>query len=728
MDTLLEAKLLIERWRKQYNTVRSHSGGPETTTPVNRHEVRMKRSPTRHRTPPHSARRPTQSTAGGRPILPHAGWRLRGTGAGALLLLSVVAARLVAEQPNVFEKPIRVEYGDPDTIAPMMAPVMTVDWDRDGRQDLVGRNYWWPEPPKWWRNTGRVRDGVTLFERAGDGGIDEQRYGDPTCTMVGNLDSNSYHDAIVATPDGYEWHEDTTASGVRRFQKRGVLQSAVAGKLGFPEKGEEHPACWLADFDGDGRCDLLVGTRSVGMERYFPAGGIGFGRGWKDGTWLPRDLTASVWLHRNVGDQQNPVFSNGHLLLAGPGRRAITFFDHAEPVVVDFDGDGRRDLLVGTLDRVVVFLNRGQARGAPRLDGGHALTFAGRAELPYANRTLFAFRDQQGLVRLRLGGPLASEAVQLDRDKPFEFGPLRTIPFRGAELRLDDFAVPSAADWDGDGKIDLIVGGQDGWIWFFKNLDPAGGVGRWAAPQWLQADGKTIRFADRECLQGPVERMWGYSNPTVADWDLDGDLDLICGSMSDTYAWFENIGGRTEPRLTHRGPLRFGPGEGEPVSSGWRSRPGVGDLDGDGLPDLIGVDGQSRLCWWRRGRGDDGLRLGAPELPVDAAGQPLVVAGHGRHIGRTKIAVCDWDHDGRADVLCSPPITQNGGYQFFFGNRGVRDGRVVMKPEPRRIILKNVDTPPFTHYAMCEPVDFNGDGQWEVLAGFDRGTIYYWRD
>jgi len=62
---------------------------------------------------------------------------------------------------------------------------------------------------------------------------------------------------------------------------------------------------------------------------------------------------------------------------------------------------------------------------------------------------------------------------------------------------------------------------------------------------------------------------------------------------------------------------------------------------------------------------------------------------------------------------------------FFVVNR---EGRVVMKPEPRRIILKNVDTPPFTHYAMCEPVDFNGDGQWEVLAGFDRGTIYYWRD
>ena len=644
------------------------------------------------------------------------------------VLLGAASTVLQAQQRDVFEKPQRLEYGDPATIAPMMGPVMTIDWDRDGKEDLVGRNYWWPEAPKWWRNTGQQHQGVTLFERAGPGGIDERRYGDPTCTMIGHLDGDAFADAVVATPQGYEWHEDTTTTGIRRFVKRGMLASAVGGNLPLPESGEEPPACWLADFDGDGRSDLVIGTRSVGMDRYFPPGAIGFGRGWQDHTWLPRDVTATVWLHRNVGQTQAPRLGNGNLVLAGPGRRALTFFDHAEPVVVDFNGDGLRDLLVGTLDRVVVFLNRGPGPGMTRLDGGHALTFAGREELPYANRTFFAFRGSQGQVHLRVGGPLASEAVQLDRDDPFAFGPLRAIPFRGAELRLDDFSVPSAADWDGDGKIDLIVGGQDGWIWFFKNLDPTGGVTRWSAPQALEADGRVIRFADHECLQGPVERLWGYSNPTVADWDLDGDLDLVCGSMQDTYVWYENVGDVRQPKLMYRGPLQCGDGDGVPVASGWRSRPGIGDLDGDGLPDLIGVDGQSRLCWWRRVRHDGVLRLAVAELPVDHAGKPFVVAGEGRHVGRTKIAVCDWDHDGRVDVLCSPVIAQNRGYQLFYRNMAVREGTVVLRSEPQRIVLNNVATPPFTHYAMCEPVDFDGDGQWEVLAGFDRGFIYYWRE
>ncbi|GIT29242.1 MAG: hypothetical protein Ct9H300mP1_12880 [Planctomycetaceae bacterium] len=97
-------------------------------------------------------------------------------------------------------------------------------------------------------------------------------------------------------------------------------------------------------------------------------------------------------------------------------------------------------------------------------------------------------------------------------------------------------------------------------------------------------------------------------------------------------------------------------------------------------------------------------------------GRPLAARG------RTKIVVCDWDHDGRPDVLCSPPIAKNGGHQFFLGNQGLQGDKLVMKPEAKRIILDNLNFPPFTHYNMCEPVDFDGDGVWEVLAGSTGGT------
>ena len=153
----------------------------------------------------------------------------------------------------------------------------------------------------------------------------------------------------------------------------------------------------------------------------------------------------------------------------------------------------------------------------------------------------------------------------------------------------------------------------------------------------------------------------------------------------------------------------------------------MGDLDGDGLPDLVGVNGNGHLCWWRRYRDDAGqLRLESARTPLDDDEQPFTINGDWRHTGRAKIAVCDWDHDGKPDIICSPVINVND--QYFFQNQGTRDGKLILQREDHRIKLRNVRFPHFNHYYMCEPVDFDGDGVWEVVAGFDRGYIYYWRN
>ena len=275
--------------------------------------------------------------------------------ARSLLAVLVSATAGAGTQRDVFTKPVRLAYGDKATIAPMMAPCLTLDWDRDGRADLVGGG-------TWWRNTGETRDGLTVFERGGGGAI--------SASMVGDLDGDGFGDFVSASkrPDGYTWFEETTAKGPRRFETRGMLAWAIGGNLVIPERGEGAPGCWLADWDGDGRTDVLAGTRAVGLERYLPRTGPGFGVGWRDGTWLFRDMTATVWLHRNVGTKAKPVFSAGSLVTTGATGRAITFFDRAEPAAVDWDGDGKLDLVVCAFDRVAVFLHVGKAKGTPQLD------------------------------------------------------------------------------------------------------------------------------------------------------------------------------------------------------------------------------------------------------------------------------------------------------------------------------------------------------------------------
>jgi len=78
--------------------------------------------------------------------------------------------------------------------------------------------------------------------------------------------------------------------------------------------------------------------------------------------------------------------------------------------------------------------------------------------------------------------------------------------------------VPCAADWDGDGRPDVVASAASGAVVFFRNL----GHNRFAA-------GIPLRVP-------PVP--YGPS-VAVVDWNGDGDPDLIVGTDYGYFCWFE---------------------------------------------------------------------------------------------------------------------------------------------------------------------------------------------
>lgn len=294
--------------------------------------------------------------------------------------------------------------------------------------------------------------------------------------------------------------------------------------------------------------------------------------------------------------------------------------------------------------------------------------------------------DRDGILDL-IGGGASNNTVT-----PFffkgngdgTFGPQVSLPTaQGATGYMMDAAV---GDFDADGNLDFVCGGNDRWVFFY----------------WGNGDGTfTVDVQDLGCCgRGMV----------AADFNEDGRIDLARGTSPDgKVRIFLSNGDRTFAKPTEVGQLGTDP-----------YGVAAADFDGDSHIDLIRTSGNGDVAFYK-GFGDGTFT----NLGVNGLWTNLDIGD------ASALDAFDYDHDGHPDLVMSTFGTHslyyyhgNGDGTFATNRQTIstaiaRSLGVSAPPLPQRVDIAIVPGDPAT--ALNDSISFTAVG-----SGAGPNDTYRW--
>jgi hypothetical protein len=200
---------------------------------------------------------------------------------------------------------------------------------------------------------------------------------------------------------------------------------------------------------------------------------------------------------------------------------------------VDFNNDGKKDLVSGDTKGQVWFFENTGTDDAPVLSKG---------------------------VRVESDGePILGVGPGDRNDKPAE-----------SEVMTGIYSKLDIADYDGDGLVDILIGHTSPTkhdIVVYKN------IGTKTEP----------KFDKPKPIELPEPKM-SRPSPFLIDWDKDGVNDMLCGTDKPKIYFFKNNGTNKEPKYETGKEIKL---VGFQFDKCYRARIDVNDWNNDGKVDLL---------------------------------------------------------------------------------------------------------------------------------------------
>ncbi|MEQ8302727.1 MAG: FG-GAP-like repeat-containing protein [Cyclobacteriaceae bacterium] len=571
-----------------------------------------------------------------------------------------------------------------------------------------------------------------------------------------DLDNDGDYDIVAGKEYGYihiyKNEGDATTPKFIKYYALDENASPIYGYGGAPA---------FADLNGDGDLDLIFGTHDASVDRilYFTGNGgipgdetnpllfteqIGL---WDDvaktgnpfdGIVPGYDITVRFVNFDGDGDfdalignnyQGTGTFTINYFKNDGQGNFSLTPGDfitspsitfsgnnRTSPELVDLDQDGNLDLITGNQFGALRFFKGNgstyvEETGAwdPVLKTGNPFDGIDRG---YQSAPAFVDLDNDGDLDLVLGfhkyyGNEEYPLEYYENEGNAVFNKLEGFdnPFDGVDV--GENAVPFFVDADGNGDLDVIIGGK---------YNP-GEYNATSRVVFLKNTGDAFKEASE--AENPFFSIIAEASdgtaPNAVNLDGDPDLEVVAGSNFNGVQYFDKVDGTYE---------KIEP-EGNPLSglvAGDYERFTFGDLDGDGdLDAFIGGElappNQRKVVYLK----NTGSASNPVFTPLTGAENPLDAVQHSDY-GAVPILV-DIDNDGDLDAIITENgyVSDYGGDVFFFENTGSPTNPVFT--ERTTHAFQNLD---FPYNPQLTFVDFDKDGDVDFFLGGLDGQINYY--
>lgn len=276
----------------------------------------------------------------------------------------------------------------------------------------------------------------------------------------------------------------------------------------------------------------------------------------------------------------------------------------SKPAFADLNGDGLKDMVVSeSAGGLTCYLNIGSLM-IPlwKLD----TTIFASINVGANAAPAFADLNADGLVDLIIGNAAGDLAYY--RNVGTSTNPawlLDTTMFAG--IHVSGNAVPTSVDLTNDGKLDLVIGSQEGTLTFYENTgtttSPLWTLDEKMFPTWIESVDYVNYYRTGVCVSSEAA-------PAFVDVDGSGRLSLIIGAGDGKLHVFINTG--------EAGSQAWAESHGflSDVDVPGNSAPAFVDLNGDDKPDFA-IGSQNGFVYYIRNMGT----LAMPNYPVWISGE-----------------------------------------------------------------------------------------------------------